>query len=189
MHDPIADSAWRRCFIALAPDDASRHTLGRMRPAPTAAVRPVHPADLHLTLAFLGAIDPAQGVGLLEALPALGGLRSSLAFERIDYWPRPDAPRVCVARFELAPELLALHERITELLRTWRLPIEGRAYRPHVTLARYRSRSPSTATAQAGHAMKAGPADWQAGFPRLGLYTSESGAAAGSPRYRALVIV
>lgn len=162
---PESAAPWRRCFLALAPDTATRDALAAA-PLP-ASVQAAAPDDLHLTLAFLGAVTPAQGQSLIQALPHLARKLPPLPFQHNATWPNTDAPRVEVACYAFAPELQALLSDTHAVLRQLGLPIEARPFRPHVTLGRY----PRHATPVAGQqpAILMPPT---ARFTAIGLYTS-----------------
>lgn len=167
--------AWRRCFLALAPDAPTRAALVQLR-LPD-AVQPVAPADLHLTLAFLGAITPAQGQALIQALPRLArSLPPLLGLGRAS-WPQPAAPRVAVARYEYPPVLQALLADTHALLRNLGLPVEARPFQPHITLGRYRRRAVAQTDDSAVNI--ALPA---ARFTALALYTSLHAGTVRTPR-------
>ncbi|MCO7636875.1 hypothetical protein NJI34_08800 [Pseudomonas sp. S 311-6] len=87
--------AWRRCFLALAPDAPTRAALVQLR-LPD-AVQPVAPADLHLTLAFLGAITPAQGQALIQAL--LADTHALLRNLGLPVEARPFQPHITLGRY------------------------------------------------------------------------------------------
>lgn len=87
---------------------------------------------LHLTLHFIGAVPLARldAVAAGVAVPFAGFTLDAGAAER---WPHGIAawcPR------ESPPELTALHHRLAAALHALALPVEKRAFRPHVTLAR-----------------------------------------------------
>ncbi len=127
---------WQRCFIALSPDSDTRAKLSRLPLAPGAVG--LARADLHLTLAFLGQLQAEQARLLGLALPGLTAPIPGLEGKRIEYWPDPTRPQVFVATFTLSDALLGLVQRIRTLLKEMKLPVESRAFRPHITLARLR---------------------------------------------------
>ncbi|MDB5909449.1 MAG: 2-5 ligase [Massilia sp.] len=127
-------SATARVFIALWPDPAARALLSEWRDghAWPAAASPVRTGQLHVTLHFLGNIprerlpELAQGVAVPFAPFELGLGHSEL-------WHGG----IAVLAPDVVPErLLALHGALGEALERLGLPLEQRAYRPHVTLAR-----------------------------------------------------
>lgn len=164
---------WRRAFIALWPDAASRHALAIARPPTAPGVRPLHPLDLHLTLAFLGDLDRCQAEMLTHALRGHAPTAVDLQATRTALWPDSRRPKVHVLEFAITPLLSGLHQSVQDAVRAAALPVEDRPYRPHVTLARLGRAAalPSMAT----------PAT--ARFPRLALCHGVD-APAGEPRYR-----
>ncbi len=129
----------RRLFFALWPDQAMRERLVEaVHPAVRASRgRAVASAQLHVTLAFLGAV-PAPRVAELPAIAlaaavAPGGCLE-LSFERLAHWPQP---RVLCALPARAPAVLgALVERLLEALGAAGFAPDLKPFRPHVTVAR-----------------------------------------------------
>jgi 2'-5' RNA ligase len=123
-----------RLFIALWPDEPVRRAITSWQQAwswpPRAAL--VKPERLHITLHFLGNV-PANRVPLL-----VQGLRTradpfTLAFGEGQVWPNG----VALLRPDTTPPALArLHVALRRELEQLELPVETRAYRAHITLAR-----------------------------------------------------
>lgn len=154
-----------RLFLALWPDAATRDALVAWQATlASPPARPTPARDLHLTLHFLGALDEAR----LPDVCAAADVASpplALVLDALQAWPGGLA--VAVAR-ETPPALAALHAAIGAGLARRGLPVERRAYRPHVTLARRAGRDatgaalgprPPVAWTSAGHAlaMRDGP--------------------------------
>ncbi len=132
-----------RCFVALGledgPAEALREWLDWARAEfPELAVTPAE--NLHLTLAFLGAIDADQ-------VEAAGGAVRSVADGRAPWglrwaapgvFPSASRPRVLWLGVDGGEALVAAHRALAEALATAGLPVEDRAFRPHLTLARVR---------------------------------------------------
>ena len=163
MSEPPPDNqAWpsrevHRLFFALWPDQPGRERLAHtVRGAVRASGgRPVSSDQLHLTLAFLGAV-PAARVAQLSALAAaltgtadgpLGPI--ALSFERLAHWP---VPRVLCALPERAPAALdQLVERLLKALTAADFTPDLKPFRPHVTVARKVLRPGRSAAIRAVH--------------------------------------
>ena len=107
-------------------------------------------AKLHATLHFIGAFPR-------DSLPDLGAVLATVPVEPMRL--RTSGSEVfrggiAVALLDAEPSLLALHARVGEVLAGFGVALEGRPYRPHVTLARQAggSRSPARSPALAWHA-------------------------------------
>jgi len=126
-------------FFALLPPPAVRRALAGAAESVPPPARPVHPQDLHLTLAFLGRVSPAPE--LLEAGEAAAAARGFvLRLDRFGCWRRAG---IAWAAPGSPPEpLAALHGRLTAALACRGRPVERRDFRPHVTLARRARRAP-----------------------------------------------
>lgn len=136
---------WRRMserwFFALWPDLAVSRSLAELRPVlhyPKA--RWSHPLDLHLTLAFLGELTPAE----LACAEAAAGRVSASAFPvSVDTLGVFRRSRVLwCGPSQASTGLLDLVERLQSQLTLCGFEPEGRPYRAHLTLARGVSQPP-----------------------------------------------
>lgn len=123
-----------RLFIALWPDEATRHELARRRDAWTwpRSASPVTTERLHVTLHFLGDVERDRIPELADAL-SVPFEPFCLAFTRPVLWPHG----IAVLEPDGVPiELNHLHERLAKALAGEAIGLDARSYRPHVTLAR-----------------------------------------------------
>lgn len=127
--------ARRRLFFALWPDEAVRARLAALQAElPQVTGRWVHPEDLHITLQFLGPVEPGRQACIAEAARAVRGEPFELEIDRLDFWPRP---RIAWAGPEgVPPALQRLVEQLARNLEACGFEPEKRPYRPHVTLLR-----------------------------------------------------
>lgn len=102
----------------------------------------VDPANLHLTVKFLGEIDPALVDPVVEALRAVRADPFSLTVGHAVCNP-PRRPRVIWCDVADAGESAALARQVDDLLAPLGFPRETRPFRPHVTLARVKEFHPS----------------------------------------------
>ncbi len=135
-----------RAFIAIELPEEIRHALereqSRFRPACPGA-RWTRPEGIHLTLRFLGEISDAQTVQLVEKLKGLEAFAPfTVEVGRFGFFPDARRPRVFWAGVSLPPELVQLAQRIETLVRELGFPPEHRDFRPHLTLARFKSPKP-----------------------------------------------
>lgn len=167
-----------RLFIAIpVPESVGASWLGRMRELPR-AIRRVPPAQLHLTLHFLGevALEPARA--------ALAGLVTPpirLRPTAPGVFGRHGGKAVLWMGIEPVPALMALQASVGERLRANGIATERREFRPHVTLARGRVRrgDPAVEAWLSAGANGAGEG-FEAG--RVVLYSSVLGAGGASYR-------
>jgi 2'-5' RNA ligase len=127
----------------LLPDDLRQRletAIERLRPH-AADVAWVAPANLHVTLKFLGRVDESRAPALAEALAAsLAGQRAfDVGVRGLGAFPSPTRPRVLWAGLEDATGgLAALAERVDACCGGLGFPREARAFAAHVTLGRVR---------------------------------------------------
>lgn len=97
--------------------------------------------NLHLTVKFIGATDPAEVDRIAATLAAVadGHRGVPLLLGRAGAFPNLRRPRVIWAGIEPAPRLELLHHDVEAALDAIGIPIEGRAFRPHVTLGRVKA--------------------------------------------------
>jgi 2'-5' RNA ligase len=130
-----------RLFFAVELPASVRDALGRLRPADDRDYRWVDPAQLHVTLAFLGE-QPEAALASLEQIGTTAASSSSVMTLKLgaagSFGPRR-APRVLWVGFDGdIPRLLRLQAALTANLSGAGFATEDREFRPHVTLARRR---------------------------------------------------
>jgi len=135
-----------RAFIALPFEAKVRGRLARvcdeLRPAFPDA-RWVGMDQIHLTLRFLGEVDALGLKHLAERLrePASRCRPARVALGPLGMFPGKGAPRVLFVGVALGPELLELQRVCEREAVALGVPPERKAYRPHVTLARWRGKA------------------------------------------------
>jgi len=139
----------RRLFFALWPDTAARRALIAASTAAVAASggRPVPPAHLHATLAFLGAVPAARTAELAALARAAaaawppGEAPLVLHFTRLAYWRGPQV--LCA----LAPRADAPAGTLAQVLKAAAAAAgffpDLKPFRAHVTVARKVARAPA----------------------------------------------
>lgn len=131
-----------RVFFALWPDAAAAARLSALaQEMASAGGRAMHPASLHLTLAFVGAVTAAQVEALKELAATIRGEAFDLSLDQLGFFPRGG---IFWAGCRQPPSRQRrLSERVLDALRDAGFVVDPRAGQvPHVTLAR-RVRHPS----------------------------------------------
>jgi len=127
---------YQRCFIALVPDAVTRDALSVI-PVPSASRR-VPYEQLHLTVTFIGVLHHEKSAALIDALTQQTVPLEPACVLKIEHWPRASHPRLTVATLAMSEAFIALDWRVRSAMIALDLPVDARAFRPHVTLARYR---------------------------------------------------
>jgi 2'-5' RNA ligase len=104
-------------------------------PANAAHIRWTPPANMHVTLSFLGKVHPARREVIEQTLAKIQarGLRVELSGVGVF-----ECAGVLFANVKLSAALLALAEQVVTAMETTGFARESRPYSPHVTLARTR---------------------------------------------------
>jgi 2'-5' RNA ligase len=174
-----------RLFVALMMPPELRGPLGLAQAMLPPPLRPVHPEDLHLTLAFAGEVAGDVAADLDLALGALRAASFPLRIAGLDVFGRP--PRSAHAMVETAPALVHLRGKVLRALRAAGLDTLHEAFRPHVTLARFAERGIDAgrigAWAAAGLPMACPPF----AVSEFALCRSHPGGGGDAPRYEVLV--
>jgi 2'-5' RNA ligase len=125
-----------RTFFALVPDEPVRLSLLALARdvARRSRGRSVSGEHMHLTLAFLGDVPPADIGRLRETGDALPRAAATLEFDTLGAWRASGV--AWVAPSSIPPVLVALHARLHAALAGSGFALESRPFRPHVTLAR-----------------------------------------------------
>ncbi len=153
-----------RLFLAINLEPAVREAV-HAAAAPLRAAAPdlawVDASRLHLTLKFLGERPDEVADAVGTAMDGVAGrhaaIRSSVG--EFGAFPNFRRPRVVWIGMDDDPRLEMLHHDVETAADRLGLPVEGRPFRPHVTLARV-PRRPATDTlrALAGAARRAADA-------------------------------
>ena len=132
-----------RLFVALdIPEDVQRAIRELMQKlAPTCrGARWVRAEGMHVTLKFIG---EASGEKAAAIRTELGGVRSrsaaELSFRNVGFFPNARHPRVFWVGIETSPNLTEMAGEIERRLEKLGIPREDRAFKPHLTLARFKS--------------------------------------------------
>ena len=141
----------QRLFFALWPDDGVRTALSQSAMGLLDKQTPrVADANLHLTLAFAGAVTAAVRQCLQAAAADIRCPAFQLRIDVAGHWPRPRifwmGPRAA------PPALWSLASSLRTALAACGLQTETRPYQPHITLSRNIKRAPL--------AQQPDPVDW-----------------------------
>ncbi len=137
----------RRVFIALWPSDSERAALAAAAACAVSECggRPVPPGNLHVTLAFLGAVAeprlPELAALCAEVAAGWHAAAPGLEFAALDYWRGAQILCALAAGCGDAAEALAALVRAAALARGFSPDLKP--FRPHVTVARQVRRAPA----------------------------------------------
>ena len=126
----------RRLFIAIDLPKPVCWRLGQLLVQPPRGVRPVRPAQLHLTRHFLGDVEDETSPALHEALACVRHEPFTIAIRGTGVFPPRGRPSVLWAGVVDSTPLATLHAAIGGAIESCGLSVEHRPYVPHVTLAR-----------------------------------------------------
>jgi 2'-5' RNA ligase len=133
-----------RLFVAVElPGDVRDALAGLVRRLPSDGVKWGSPSTFHVTVRFLGAVDPPEPVAeaLVATVARFGRLRLRLSGGGA--FPSPQRPRILWAG--VTGDVAALGQigqAMDEALAPFGIVAEERAFRPHVTLGRVKHGRP-----------------------------------------------
>jgi 2'-5' RNA ligase len=135
-----------RAFVAFDIGEEARAriagTIEALRPK-LAGVRWVAPEAIHVTLRFLGWSRP-EALDAIAPLLRVAAARCAASHARIGglgLFPERGAPRVLWLGLELAPQVFELQRACEQAAVATGYEAEGRGFRPHLTLGRWRERA------------------------------------------------
>jgi 2'-5' RNA ligase len=149
-----------RMFIAIElSDDVRLHLIAARDRIASSIGKASFTADvnLHITLKFLGEVDPRQQAQLTESLSLIRtGGSIDLQAAGIECFPPRGPVRIIAAGFggDRLGAMRALHAAVEQRCQHLAFDREQRAYRPHVTLARARPVLPPATRQAAAEAAK-----------------------------------
>ncbi len=134
-----------RLFIAFDISDEVKEKIrgvGGILRSSRARVSVVDPANVHLTLKFLGEVKETGIVKISDAIRVISFEPYEITVGRVSA-NNPRRPRVVWARVIDRGESAALQKRIEDALEPLGFPRENRPFTPHLTLARVKEFDPS----------------------------------------------
>ena len=170
-----------RLFVAIRPPAPVRDALlDAMDERP--GVRWQDEDQLHLTLAFLGEVDPRVEQDLVDSLAAIRLPPFEVTIRGVGHFEHKGVPSTLWAGLAPSEPLARLQARVVAACRRAGTEPDRQSFRPHVTLARLGRSSPPAGGWLARHGMlAAGP--WE--VREFVLY--ESRLAPGGSQYEPLV--
>lgn len=178
-----------RLFVAInLPDDLRAAVHEGTAPVREALpeLRWVSPAKLHLTVRFLGDQPESMVSDLTRVLAAAAqqSMPIPLSFKGIGAFPGFKRARVVWLGVEYEPKLELLYHDVETACMSIGFEVEGRAFRPHLTLARVASRLPEERARDLARAARGIRLRTSTTVESVDLMNSELGA--GGSRYTVL---
>lgn len=124
-----------RLFVAIDLPETIRQQLASLQ-TNIAGARWVKPAQMHLTMRFIGEVDEAAAQAVSAALASVHSTGFAVRLSGVGCFPPRRAPRVLWVGIEKNPSLHQLYEAIELTLRQTGLAPETRPFAAHITLAR-----------------------------------------------------
>jgi 2'-5' RNA ligase len=141
-----------RLFLAINLPSDVRHAIATEVAAPLQAIAPdlswVREPSLHLTVKFLGEQAPEQVPKLTEAMRKVGERNKVIEVEigGVGAFPNFRRPRVVWIGVSPDPKLELLHHDVESVCEMLGVPVDGKPFRPHLTLARVKPRAADATT-------------------------------------------
>jgi 2'-5' RNA ligase len=140
-----------RLFVAMDLDDDAREAVAALQRRVVAALgpgrsfKPVEPANMHLTLVFLGEVTEAVAASLVRTLASNIDQRPFGAeFRGLGVFPPRGAPRVVwLGVAKGAHEIVQAQLELTRRVEAAGITCEGRPFHPHLTVGRWRDSRPA----------------------------------------------
>jgi 2'-5' RNA ligase len=125
----------KRLFFAIWPDQSIRQQCNMIiAKLPEAELRPMAASNLHVTLQFLGSVNPEQEAAIVADAAGLVVSPMRLTFNGISYWKKPGI--LCLTSNDFDQQVASLSEQLGVIAVSHGISIDERRFCPHVTLAR-----------------------------------------------------
>ena len=149
-----------RLFVGLPLPETIRDRLAMLGGGVPGA-RWVAPEAMHITLRFIGEVDPGQAEDIDAALADIDAPGFSLMLSGVGHFGSGRKIHSLWAGVEAADALRHLQAKAESAVVRAGFPPEGRKFMPHVTLARLKGAAPPRVGAfiQANNAFLAGPVE------------------------------
>lgn len=125
-----------RLFVAIPVPEFARYRLARLQ-EDLPQLRWTEEKNIHLTLKFIGDVDPQQIKAIKARLRTVRVKPFLLSVFGVGVFPERGNPAVVWAGLGSAhPHLFQLHKQIDDALFAFGIEPDRRVYRPHITLSR-----------------------------------------------------
>ncbi|GIU21488.1 RNA 2',3'-cyclic phosphodiesterase [Shewanella schlegeliana] len=124
----------KRVFLGFALDSAQTDSITAIQAQLPSSVRLVPSANLHMTLAFLGAATPEQLTALIQKVNQLHKPQFSVTLNTLSHWAKPKI--LCLRGHAEDIKLLQLAQDTQHLAAELGLHCSEHHYNPHITLSR-----------------------------------------------------
>ncbi len=125
-------------FLGLAPPEDIRAWMAGLC-AGVPGARWVAPENIHLTLRFIGEVEPETARDLTTPLARIEAPPFDLTLKGLGHFGSPRRLRSLWVGVDPSPPLMALQEKIEAAVQRAGFAPEGRNFTPHITLARFKS--------------------------------------------------
>ena len=122
----LSEALAKAAHTLIAPEAQSRTRITWTRPE-----------NLHVTLSFLGQVEPARLSNIEQALATIKTTRLHLQLDGAGTFPNAG---ILFAQVKPSTSLLNLAEQVFQSMEACGFPREQRPYTPHITLARGKGR-------------------------------------------------
>ena len=135
-----------RCFVAIELPKAIQDQLSQIQNTLRKQIQRaswVQPGNIHLTLKFLGDVNPNDIESVGQAIAQVASCHSpfSLQFGGVGAFPNPARPRVIWVGVKVGGEKVsALAQDINEALSRCGFPPDNKKFNSHLTIARLKER-------------------------------------------------
>ncbi|GER04430.1 RNA 2',3'-cyclic phosphodiesterase [Iodidimonas nitroreducens] len=160
-----------RLFAGIAIPQPIKQSLTLLR-GPIDGAHWVADENLHITLRFIGTLDPPLAEDVAISLGTVRFESFSLTPCGVGLFGTPEKPRLLYVGIEKDEALQKLHQTIDRRLVDLGLSPENRTYTPHITLARMKGRSRRVANYLNDHSLFKAPAF---AVSRITLFQSHPG--------------
>ncbi|NJA06559.1 RNA 2',3'-cyclic phosphodiesterase [Methylomonas sp. UP202] len=161
----------KRLFFALWPPLDALAKLQQLIQHLDRSITPLAISNLHVTLVFLGTVNPKQERELRRRANTIKFHGAELTFDRLDFWQKPSI--LCLTSTDGLTAVSELSEQLTRISKGLDIPIDNRPFTPHITLCRKIKRPLDT---------EFEPITWRA----TGFCLAESVSNSGRRQYRVL---
>lgn len=124
----------KRLFLGIALNKQQTQQVCELQKNFDSTVRLVNATNLHMTLVFLGLVDDATELQLLDQISLMDKPKFNLTLDSLAHWAKPKI--LCLTGQSHDPALLKLAKNCSALLTKFNLYEDKNPFTPHITLAR-----------------------------------------------------